>query len=280
MLSLTYNLLIVSILSGLLFKNVAPLIISLLCVPMAWQQQIIDINGTIFITGFYLLTYYYFNNSCKHIIIKISLSLSIYILMLAICLHLPPGFHNNLVLNQVFISSYSTPFSMYLNFDKTMVALILYINSGLYLRENMPDRSDMFTTAKFLLLSLTLIAPALCLGYVKFEAKIPSFIQLWIINNLFFTCFSEEIIFRGIIYNKIKEITQKKSLALFLSSIVFGILHFKGGIIYVTLSTITALIYGLTYQKTNKILCSVIVHFGLNLVHIIFFTYPSLLITK
>jgi len=57
----------------------------------------------------------------------------------------------------------------------------------------MPDRSDMLTTAKFLLLSLTIIAPALCLGYVKFEAKIPSYIQLWIINNLFFTCFSNAI---------------------------------------------------------------------------------------
>nr|WP_245207581.1 CPBP family glutamic-type intramembrane protease [Rickettsia fournieri] len=34
--------------------------------------------------------------------------------------------------------------------------------------------------------------------------------------------------------------------------------------------------YGYAYYKTDKILCSVIVHFGLNLCHVLLFTYPAL----
>ncbi|WP_103897772.1 CPBP family intramembrane glutamic endopeptidase [Rickettsia fournieri] len=46
--------------------------------------------------------------------------------------------------------------------------------------------------------------------------------------------------------------------------------------IYIALSTICGFFYGYAYYKTDKILCSVIVHFGLNLCHVLLFTYPAL----
>nr|WP_323811184.1 CPBP family glutamic-type intramembrane protease [Rickettsia conorii] len=46
--------------------------------------------------------------------------------------------------------------------------------------------------------------------------------------------------------------------------------------IYIALSTICGFFYGSAYNKTDKILCSVIVHFGLNLCHVLLFTYPAL----
>ncbi|AFD19444.1 MULTISPECIES: CPBP family glutamic-type intramembrane protease [spotted fever group] len=45
---------------------------------------------------------------------------------------------------------------------------------------------------------------------------------------------------------------------------------------YIALSTICGFFYGYAYYKTGKILCSVIVHFGLNLCHVLLFTYPAL----
>nr|WP_227779860.1 CPBP family intramembrane glutamic endopeptidase [Rickettsia sp. Tenjiku01] len=47
-------------------------------------------------------------------------------------------------------------------------------------------------------------------------------------------------------------------------------------LIYIALSTICGFFYGYAYYKTGKILCSVIVHFGLNLCHVLLFTYPAL----
>ncbi|APZ30631.1 MAG: CPBP family glutamic-type intramembrane protease [Rickettsia conorii subsp. raoultii] len=45
---------------------------------------------------------------------------------------------------------------------------------------------------------------------------------------------------------------------------------------YIALSTICGFFYGYAYYKTGKILCSMIVHFGLNLCHVLLFTYPAL----
>ncbi|WP_231289965.1 CPBP family intramembrane glutamic endopeptidase [Rickettsia australis] len=46
--------------------------------------------------------------------------------------------------------------------------------------------------------------------------------------------------------------------------------------IYIALSSICGFFYGYAYYKTGKILCSMIVHFGLNLYHLLLFTYPAL----
>ncbi|WP_332252585.1 CPBP family intramembrane glutamic endopeptidase [Rickettsia helvetica] len=56
---------------------------------------------------------------------------------------------------------------------------------------------------------------------------------------------------------------------------MFGIAHFQGGA-YIALSTICGFFYGYAYYKTDKILCSMIVHCGLNLCHLLLFTYPAL----
>ncbi|MFU7503008.1 MAG: hypothetical protein ACE1S7_06395, partial [Candidatus Tisiphia sp.] len=33
--------------------------------------------------------------------------------------------------------------------------------------------------------------------------------------------------------------------------------------------------YGYTYDKTNRIICAMMVHFGLNLFHLMLFSYPA-----
>lgn len=60
-----------------------------------------------------------------------------------------------------------------------------------------------------------------------------------------------------------------------LSSLLFGLAHFKAGLAYMIFASIAGAFYGLTYQKTRRILCSILVHFGVNLIHLIFFTYPA-----
>ncbi|WP_338140494.1 CPBP family intramembrane glutamic endopeptidase [Cardinium endosymbiont of Oedothorax gibbosus] len=98
-------------------------------------------------------------------------------------------------------------------------------------------------------------------------------------HNFFLVCMEEEIIFRGFLQNALqnalKNYTSKNELwAIIITSSVFGMVHFQGGLTYIGLATIASVCYGYTYYKTGKILCSMIVHFGLNLLHLLLFTYP------
>ncbi len=54
-------------------------------------------------------------------------------------------------------------------------------------------------------------------------------------------------------------------------------MHYRGGLTYIVLSSIGGFFNGYTYYKTNRILCTMIVHFALNLFHILLFTYPALI---
>jgi membrane protease YdiL (CAAX protease family) len=51
-------------------------------------------------------------------------------------------------------------------------------------------------------------------------------------------------------------------------------MHHHGGTIYVALSFIAGLFYGYAMMLTKRIEASIIVHFIVNLVHILMFTYP------
>ena len=59
-------------------------------------------------------------------------------------------------------------------------------------------------------------------------------------------------------------------------SILFGLMHYMGGIKYIFLATIAGIGYGWIYNKTQYIESAIASHFCLNLVHFIFFTYPLL----
>ncbi len=45
----------------------------------------------------------------------------------------------------------------------------------------------------------------------------------------------------------------------------------------VGLATIAGLFYGYAYWKTNRLEASILVHFGLNLIHFVAFSYPALI---
>jgi membrane protease YdiL (CAAX protease family) len=71
-------------------------------------------------------------------------------------------------------------------------------------------------------------------------------------------------------------VSHGKIIALVIASVLFGITHFLGGIMYVILCTIAGLFYGSAYLITGLIESSVITHFLVNVVHFIFFSYPAL----
>jgi membrane protease YdiL (CAAX protease family) len=211
------------------------------------------------------------------------ISMSIFfVLGVAMSNHMLPGFNNLLVFDKIHFSSDSAPFTMYLNFDKTIVGIVIYL---FLLKENgITDwrRSDVQITIKAWALLVALMLPtALSIHYVKIDPKLPSQTWLWALNNLFFVCVAEESLFRGLIQCRLMKLVTQSSrwkwLPLATSSVLFGLDHYEGGLTYILLAAIAGLFYGYTYLKTNKIETSICVHFCFNLTHFVFFSYPSMI---
>jgi membrane protease YdiL (CAAX protease family) len=279
--NLSYILLGLTVSISLFMKNRNFVVLAIVITTIsAFVQGIVNIVGISMILFFFVVCQVYFSKDALNKHLKNLLYIVIIILVGCAISHVIPGFSNALVIEKLRVSELSSPFSMYLNFDKIIIALILYVTGKLFLLEKFIDKKSIQQTLFCLLLCVVVILiPGLLLGYIQFDPKVPDILWLWMFNNLLFVAIGEEIIFRGFVQNSLKSFLGKKAennyLHIIIASIVFGLLHFKGGIVYVLLASIAGGFYGYTYDKTNRIFCAAIVHFGLNLVHLLIFTYPS-----
>jgi hypothetical protein len=98
---------------------------------------------------------------------------------------------------------------------------------------------------------------------------------------VFLTALPEEALFRGVaqtwIARRLGE-TPRASMAAALSAgMLFGLAHAGGGLLYVALATVAGIGYGWIFAATRSIGAAVAAHAGLNAIHFLFFSYPSLL---
>lgn len=209
------------------------------------------------------------------------LTLLLAALSLLLGAHLLPGFHNLQALNAVLVSADGLPFTMYLNLDKTLVALGLlgWCVPRLSRRQEWRQLLQVLLSRSLLFLLLIFIL-ALASGKVHWDPKLPSYTLLWMLTNLLFVCTAEEAFFRGFLQQQLallwKNRPLQQELPLALASLVYGLSHFAGGPLYVAFVTLAGLGYGWVYQKTGCIEASILLHFALNASHFLFFTYPSL----
>ncbi len=203
------------------------------------------------------------------------------ILSLGLSAHLFPGFYNLKVIDSARISADGIPFTLYLNFDKTLVGLFILgeLHQLIRTREAwIPMLRGTLPRAVPIILGTAVLS--LVFQFVRIDPKVPDILPIWAAANLFLVCLAEEGLFRGFIQKYLTEILQHvrygKVIALFAASLLFGLAHFAGGTLYVVLSTVAGLGYGWVYLKTESIEASMITHFLLNLFHILLLTYPAL----
>lgn len=226
------------------------------------------------------LLVYLFGQNLNNKLVARAVAVLMIVLTIAMSLHKIPGFQNILAFDQVVLSPLSKPFTMYINFDKPMFAIFYLIVFAPLITLQSTVKNTVIALAKSLFPLLICIVPlGLFVGYLKLDLKIPSEIGLWSANNLLITCVGEEVFFRGFIQNRLSAklvyLKYGQIAALFLTSLLFGFAHFAGGLSYVGLATIAGGFYGLAYLRTKSLEAPVLCHFGLNLVHFLFFTYPS-----
>ncbi|HIF9103666.1 TPA: CPBP family intramembrane glutamic endopeptidase [Photobacterium damselae] len=195
---------------------------------------------------------------------------------IALTIHALPGFHNLLVLEKVITSPDSVPFTLYFNLDKPMIVFGL-----LLLLPNMVGDKPIvwqLTAKQWLGIGVGLVVlplVAMGVGIVKPDFTVPSWIGWFIFNNLLFTCVAEEVLFRGYIQT---QLARKLPIvwAIIFASLLFGIAHIAGGVMLVIVAALAGGLYGLSYYWSKKLTLAIAVHFGFNLIHLLFFTYPLL----
>jgi membrane protease YdiL (CAAX protease family) len=194
--------------------------------------------------------------------------------------HALPGFNNPRVLDAVQLGADSLPYTKYLNFDKGMAGLFLL---GLIA----PDRTARWPRtrlapllARFALIVTMVMAATLVAGFVRFDPKLPSWWVLWTWSMVFLTALPEEAVFRHVIQGGLQDwlggTSRARWIAMATGGVLFGLAHLAGGWTYVALATLAGLGYGWIYAVSGSIAASILTHTGLNLIHLLFFSYPAL----
>lgn len=196
-----------------------------------------------------------------------------------ISFHMLPGFNNILLLENYLSGEGAATTNRYLNFDKGFLMLFLL---DYYIRNKqsaklMPAIS--FSIFLSIITMAILAGIAMNAGFVKLSPKIPPMITSWIFLNLL-VALSEEALFRGFLQNYMEKYLNKllgrklEYIVIFLVALIFTITYHKGGYMLMSLCFIAGIAYGLAFVKTKRIEASILTHFMVNLLHILFFTHP------
>lgn len=270
---------------GLFFVRSRKVLAFLMAIPilMAFVHGIINPMGLLSIGIFWgLCELHWCYPSTKEWLNSIRL-LFIVAIALGFANHFIPGFHNLRIFTDLRLSELSSPFTMYLNFDKAIAAVILAVAGGILLKQpGSFGKKSLAETLKVSFLCVMLLIPlAVLSGYVTFDPKFPGTFWLWAFNNLIFVCFAEEVIFRGVIQNYLMQVARRYQISPFIpilvTSMLFGTVllgHLHGGPAYIAFATISGLFYGYAYHTTNRLESAILVHFLVNLCHFLFFSYP------
>lgn len=214
-------------------------------------------------------------------VVRLIFASAIVALALALGLHILPGFHNPVVISDVRLANDSLPYTLQLNYDKALAGLFLLWLSRPLLQKPGNILLMIKQSAPIAMLTIGLvIALSLLLDYIRLDMKLPTFFYYWLWANLFFTCVAEEALFRGFLQQQISlgliNIRHGAFAALISCAVLFGLAHAGGGMIYVILATVAGVGYGAVFLRTGRIEASILLHFMLNTVHILFFSYPAL----
>ncbi|CUW06494.1 CAAX amino terminal protease self- immunity [Serratia grimesii] len=193
---------------------------------------------------------------------------------IALFLHLIPGINNFKAVDGDKAGPLSAPLTMYYNFDKALVPFLLFACLPTLFKRDKPEKNVGLSAWVMLLISIpALLVLAVALGGLKFELHIPWFILPFVMANLFFVCMAEEALFRGYLQQRLSQWLGAWP-ALVIAALIFGAAHLAGGMLMVAFATLAGLIYGLAWMWSGRLWVPILFHFGLNLTHLLLFTYP------
>jgi len=201
----------------------------------------------------------------------------------ALSFHFLPGFCNWEIASHLCLSPGAYPYSLWFDFDKPFIGLFVLAFSIPLITSKTDLLRVLKTSIPMSIVGiLIMIGISLFFNLVKWDPKIPVITFVWLFANLIFVSIPEEAFFRGFIQRELYHWFGKTPIAglgsIFATSVFFTLLHliWVADFPFLCLVFVASVIYGAIYQITKSIEASILCHFGLNLVHFLFFTYPAL----
>ena len=216
----------------------------------------------------------------RHRGLRVLLGILFGLFALAMGVALLPGFTRVVLVDDVVLSPGAAPYDIAVGFPKVVVGLFILglINPALVSRHGLPAvlRS---AAPVFAITALVVMIGVFSMGYTGFAPKWAPLFLLWAPINLFFTCLSEEAFFRGFVQHELSRAGSASEViglaALVAGALLFGLVHFGGGMSYVIAAVLAGLGYGWAFQRTRRLEAAMAVHFGVNAVHFLLFVYPT-----
>ena len=197
--------------------------------------------------------------------------------------HVFPGFANPRVLDAVVLSPDSALYTKFLNFDKGVMGLFLL---GLVAPARTVQPSRLPASAflwRLALVTAVVIAATVAAGNARWDPKLPVWWPMWLGSMVFLTALPEEALFRHLVQGGLQDwlggTMRARWIAIGVSGVLFGFAHVAGGWTYVALATLAGLGYGWIYAASDSIAMAILAHTGLNLAHLLLFSYPALRVT-
>ena len=143
------------------------------------------------------------------------------------------------------------------------------------------SESELISTSALIVVgTLVVMTATVAAGYARWDPKLPPWWPLWLWSMVFLTALPEEALFRHLIQGSLESwlgpARHGRWIAMGAASVLFGLAHAGGGPIYVLLATLAGLGYGWIYAVSGSVTASILAHTGLNLLHLLLFTYPAL----
>lgn len=212
------------------------------------------------------------------------------VLAVALSLHAVPGFRNPVAIDGVKFSEDGRAFTQYLNFDKGSVGLVLLALLAPRLqRGDAVLRTVGSTLLQTAVVAIAVLGLATALGMIRWDPKWPPQTLQFLVTNLLLTCVAEEALFRLMVQDRLAfgsrppEQTDaiaaprwggRPLTALVVSALLFGAAHAGAGPGMIAVATVAGLGYAAAYQWHRRIESAVLMHFGVNALHFVLFTYP------
>jgi len=191
-----------------------------------------------------------------------------------------PGFDRVVLVSQVVLSPGAAPFDIAVGFPKVATGIFVlgFISPSLISRRGLGgvlhNAAPVFAAT-----ALVVMVAVFALGYTAWAPKWTPLFLLWAPINLFFTCLSEEALFRGFLQHQLARLGARSQIAevgaLAFVAVLFGLAHLGGGVSYAIAATLAGLGYGWAFQRTQRVEAGMAVHFGVNAIHFLLFVYPT-----
>lgn len=261
-------------------RRLWPLLLLAALAAALWQGVItLAALAAIALLGLLCLGWRRFQKDGQPLLPRLAFALLLPVTVLALALHLFPGFAPVTALEEVVLSPSSPPFSINYHYDKALAGLLLLALCAPPLLQGREWLPVLRRTLPIWLATFAAVAGVMMLaGYLRPDPKWHGAFLWWALGNLFFTCVAEETFFRLLIQSPLQRLLGPGRamawLAIVITALLFGLAHGGAGWPMVAAATLAGIGYGWAFYRTGRIEAAILVHFGVNAAHFLLLTYP------